>query len=145
MQSTDVADLISEQASSIASDDVEFIVAMRLLRSYSLAEDVQDKASYTTIRSCTNGHSRTGRKVVGGVYAAGGDDSWVGGAGPIGEGEFKRASTLTACAAVLAMGDRTYASRADNVEKGIDRRRSSGEDQLERINRRTEYTSNGAT
>ena len=48
MQSTAVADYLSEWLSDIASNEVEFIAAIQLLRSYSLVEDVQGLASYTT-------------------------------------------------------------------------------------------------
>ena len=43
-QSADVADYLSEWLPNIASNEVEFLRAVRLLRSYSLVEDVQDLA-----------------------------------------------------------------------------------------------------
>ncbi|KAF2182318.1 hypothetical protein K469DRAFT_231788 [Zopfia rhizophila CBS 207.26] len=48
LRSTAVADYLSEWLPNIASDEVNFIVAMQLLQSYSLVEDVQDLASYAT-------------------------------------------------------------------------------------------------
>lgn len=48
MQSTAVADYLSEWLSDIASNEVEFIAAIQLLRSYSLVEGVHGLASYTT-------------------------------------------------------------------------------------------------
>jgi hypothetical protein len=48
MQSTAVADYLSEWLPNIANDEVDFIAAMQLLHSYSLVEGVQDLASYAT-------------------------------------------------------------------------------------------------
>ena len=48
IQSTAVADYLSEWLSNIASDEVKFIATMQLLRSYSLVEALQDLARYTT-------------------------------------------------------------------------------------------------
>ncbi|KAF2816881.1 FabD/lysophospholipase-like protein [Mytilinidion resinicola] len=47
-QSAHVADYLSEWLPNVASNEVEFLGAVQLLRSYSLVEDVQDLASYTT-------------------------------------------------------------------------------------------------
>jgi hypothetical protein len=47
-KSIDVADSLSEWLPNIVSNEVEFLGAIQLLRSYSLVEDVQDLASYTT-------------------------------------------------------------------------------------------------
>jgi hypothetical protein len=44
---TAVASYLSEKLSRIASNEVEFLAAIRLLRSYSLIEDMQDMISYS--------------------------------------------------------------------------------------------------
>ena len=43
-----VAESLSEWLASVASDEVEFVAAMRLLRSYSLIEGLQDLSGYAT-------------------------------------------------------------------------------------------------
>jgi hypothetical protein len=48
IRSTNVADWLSEWLPNIAGNEVKFIAAMKLLRNYSLVENVQDLASYTT-------------------------------------------------------------------------------------------------
>jgi hypothetical protein len=48
MESADVAEYLSEQLANVASDEVTFIEAMRLLRSYSLVEGLQDLSGYAT-------------------------------------------------------------------------------------------------
>ena len=48
MRSTDVADCLSEWLPGIASNELDFLGAIQVLRSYSLVENVQDIASYTT-------------------------------------------------------------------------------------------------
>lgn len=48
MSSVEVAESLSEWLASVASDDVQFVAAMRLLRSYSLIEGLQDLSGYTT-------------------------------------------------------------------------------------------------
>jgi hypothetical protein len=48
MKSADVAESLSEQLANVASDEVRFIEAMRLLRSYSLVEGLQDLSGYAT-------------------------------------------------------------------------------------------------
>ena len=47
-KSTDVADFLSEWLPNIADNEVKFLEAIQLLRSYSLIEDVQDLTSYST-------------------------------------------------------------------------------------------------
>ena len=48
IQSTVVADHLSEWLPNIANNEVEFVAAMQLLRSYSLVEGLQDLAGYAT-------------------------------------------------------------------------------------------------
>ena len=48
MNSTEVAESLSEWLARVASDEVEFVAAMRLLRSYSLVEGLQDVSGYAT-------------------------------------------------------------------------------------------------
>ncbi|KAF2179206.1 FabD/lysophospholipase-like protein [Zopfia rhizophila CBS 207.26] len=48
IRSTDVADCLSEWLPGIASNELDFLRAIQVLRSYSLVEDAQDLASYIT-------------------------------------------------------------------------------------------------
>ena len=48
MNSAEVAESLSDWLASVASDKVKFVGAMRLLRSYSLIEGLQDLSGYAT-------------------------------------------------------------------------------------------------
>jgi hypothetical protein len=47
-ESADVAKYLSKWLADVANDEVAFVTAMRLLRSYSLVEGLQDLAGYST-------------------------------------------------------------------------------------------------